>query len=784
MRNFTQVITESAANPFSFFTGIFSWLAPGNESASEAERKKIRKQMAEDRKRRNDEIRKKKDDLRAQRLQIKAAIRKNNKNVRHANKLRELDRRLDSLKAEADFIGAFSSNSIIISKDQEHALHRRMEKISNGLGPSDRADWDVAQSIFISSIYKEDEDGNVVLKKDEELKAAIDEMKKNDNLKDVLKRNGLVDDDDNYIEDAEAFNKFASDMGVAVVDAKNAQKDLDDAEDELEMAEKARDTYLEFEKYKKEKDELKSSIGELNDQLIANPSNIVNEILEDDDNTKKLKSEEDVKKVLDKYGLKYEDLKSATDGKDNMAKAVEEFVNSKKTDIDSHKEKIANELKQKLDSVLGDDAPDLEVVKDGLDKDTVEKATSTIDEQIESETEKQSINKLGEEITNEEKYNELKRELKKKVSDKQRELEKQNDLQEEMNEFYKDAQKNKEKDKVLSNEEVKKIHDDVKSEIEDLNPGEVIQDGKVGYYDEEGKFKEKPKTFKDEEEIKKYKEALKVSFLSDPDKVVGSAVEVDVKVDGEGNVTYYKKGDDGEDEKITAEEYKEHLKQNAIHEKNDAYLKSGKDGIKKDLSDAITAAKNGKAKKEHLELLAKTIKSGEDGKLSESSIKLLKGAGIKELGDGSDKDTDDMKALLSNIRSRIEDGDFGQDYKFDDEETHDDDNTQKTDADEGDDEREVAINGKKMKIQNPAKEWHRRKKKNGQGTTKSYYDKKGNSLSADEYDKRMKAYKEANKKNKSSNNTQTNDAPKGQTANDKQSLQISLSDYLKSRIYS
>lgn len=784
MKNFTQVITESATNPFSFFTGIFSWLSPGSPSETQKERDRIKKQMAEDRKRRIDEIKQKKDAIRAQRLQLKAAIRKNNKNTRHANKLRELDRRLDSLKAEAGFIDAFSSNSIIISKDQEHALHRRMEKISNGLGPSDRDDWDVAQSIFISSIYKKDEDGNVVLKKGDELKVAIDEMKTNVTLKDVLKKNGLVDDDDNYIEDAEAFNKFAADMGVAVVDAKNAQKDLDDAEDELEMAEKARATFVEFEKYKKEKDELKTSIGELNDQLKANPSNIVNEILVEEDGAKKLKSEEDVKKVLDKYGLKYDDLISATEGKDSISDAVEDFVESKKTDIDSHKDKIANELEQKLKSALGDDAPSLGAIKNGLDEKTVEKVTSTIDKQIERETEKQSINKLGEEITNEEKYNELKRELNKKVSDKQKELKKQNDLQEEMNQFYEEAHKNKEKDKALSNEEVKKIHDDVKSEIEDLNPGEVIQDGKVGYYDEEGNFKEKPKTFKDEEEIKEYKAALKTSFLSNSDKVVGSAVEVDVKVDDEGNVTYYKKGDDGEDEKITAEEYKEHLKQNAIHEKNDAYLKSGKDGIKKDLSDAITAAKNGKAKKEHLELLAKTIKAGEDGKLSESSIKLLKGAGIKELGDGSDKDTDDMKALLSNIRSRIEDGDFGQDYKFDDEETYDDDDTQKTDADEGDDEREVTINGKKMKIQNPAREWHRRKKMNGQGTTKSYYDKKGNVLSADEYDKRMKAYREANKKNKSSNNTQTNDAPKGQTANDKQSLQISLSDYLKSRIYS
>ena len=81
-------------------------------------------------------------------------------------------------------------------------------------------------------------------------------------------------------------------------------------------------------------------------------TNLADEILEEDNRAKKLKSEEDVKKVLDKYGLKYEDLKSEIDGKDNISEAVKDFVESKKTDIDSHKEKIANELKQKLTSIF------------------------------------------------------------------------------------------------------------------------------------------------------------------------------------------------------------------------------------------------------------------------------------------------------------------------------------------------------------------------------------------------------------------------------------------------
>lgn len=55
----------------------------------------------------------------------------------------------------------------------------------------------------------------------------------------------------------------------------------------------------------------------------------------------------------------------------------------------------------------------------------------------------------------------------------------------------------------------------------------------------------------------------------------------------------------------------------------------------------------------------------------------------------------------------------------------------------------------KKKIKNPAKEWKRRKKKNGKGMTKSYYNSEGNKISQDEYKEKMNAYQKAKQKNSS-----------------------------------
>lgn len=116
-----------------------------------------------------------------------------------------------------------------------------------------------------------------------------------------------------------------------------------------------------------------------------------------------------------------------------------------------------------------------------------------------------------------------------------------------------------------------------------------------------------------------------------------------------------------------------------------------------------------------------------DGKMEEVSVS-------KEDYEKAKKAADDAAADVT-----ADDETNGDDEKGGDVDADDND----TDAEEVDDEK----GGKKKVLKNPAQIWHRKKKKSG-GSTKSYYNKKGDSISADEFKEKMQKYK-AKTKNES-----------------------------------
>lgn len=83
------------------------------------------------------------------------------------------------------------------------------------------------------------------------------------------------------------------------------------------------------------------------------------------------------------------------------------------------------------------------------------------------------------------------------------------------------------------------------------------------------------------------------------------------------------------------------------------------------------------------------------------------------------------------------------DEDYGDEEVEDDDKIEDDGVEVKDDDGKT--------LTNPAKEWKRRKLKNGEGTTKSYYNKNGDSISEDEYKKRKQHYIDKLNKAKSKN---------------------------------
>lgn len=107
--------------------------------------------------------------------------------------------------------------------------------------------------------------------------------------------------------------------------------------------------------------------------------------------------------------------------------------------------------------------------------------------------------------------------------------------------------------------------------------------------------------------------------------------------------------------------------------------------------------------------------------------------------DENDADADDDEETDSDeedeVNAKNEAGDSlvkidGKWYKTDDV---DDEGNLKSDA-------KPQTNVSNKKIKNPAKEWKRRKRKNGKGTTKNYYNKKNESISEKEYKERMFRY--------------------------------------------
>ena len=130
--------------------------------------------------------------------------------------------------------------------------------------------------------------------------------------------------------------------------------------------------------------------------------------------------------------------------------------------------------------------------------------------------------------------------------------------------------------------------------------------------------------------------------------------------------------------------------------------------------------------------------------------------------DGSDTTAEKLKDIVKDSKEEISktiDNDTDLDKKFnsrdkskdnsDDDEWEDVEDSDNEDKDDDNEYEGTDENGEKRKLKNPAKTWHKRKKKNGKGTTKNYYDKDGNSISSDDYKDMVARYKKAKDKNES-----------------------------------
>lgn len=292
------------------------------------------------------------------------------------------------------------------------------------------------------------------------------------------------------------------------------------------------------------------------------------------------------------------------------------------------------------------------------------------------------------------------------------------------------------------------------------------KEGKVGVETKDG-FLEKPGPNATPEEKEKYDNAIDELAMSktvkdlDPNEII--------KRDGK-----YYQVINGEPMPMTEEEAIQAYAENAIKAEQRAELLDKKqkfaDNIAKCIKDGDLdpAAYKALSKAERAtlqkilsgELKAEDVFTGVD--LSGTAT-LDKVTEFKKSHDNLD-DKDSFDEYMKDLDDEAEDKGFDGDADHDDDDNveddekgllNDDGELETDETEEYTDEEGNTQTGPK-KLKNPAKIWRRKKKKNGKGTTSSYYDKDGNSISKKEFKKRMATYKKALKTKKDKQAQQTN----------------------------
>lgn len=360
----------------------------------------------------------------------------------------------------------------------------------------------------------------------------------------------------------------------------------------------------------------------------------------------------------------------------------------------------------------------------------------------------------------------------------------------------------------------------VASKEEKRAPGEIEKDGKVGYIDPTGKFVERPANLEGDaldEYNNNLNAALAVSPKQEPPKGEES---VKVKLDGD-KLKYYKVDKDGNEVDATEDDY--------VKQQLDAELRARANSVRAEKIGKAKSVLNkldvsGEDEAKAMEEAIKQLKPEEKALLqaiasSDNPDEILKSAGIKSEdmdkykglleksglkksssndsgqnggssnndsgkgGGSSDKEEfedgfeiegeNGVKYTKKNGKYYMKDGDEEEEVSFDEWKKEVDNNTE-GEAGEGDEKtddlEDEAEDEESKKKQDPAKVWKRGTYKRGGKTfkTKGYVNKKGDKISAKEYQKKVEAYK---KSNESSSFTKANLLERG-----------SLSYYLRSKL--
>lgn len=687
---------------FNFFSFFGSSDKPESKmSEQEKARVEARKKMVEAQNQRKKDIAERRDKIAAERIRKAAALRKAQFDQRTRKELAKLDEELAALKRETAMIDARGKTDIPFTKEELTRLTKQSLNPDTNI-PDDQ----VLMNAHMRAVLFDPETGELrsnIVGEDGKInteafhKQLAERAKEYPHLKKQLQNGGVLDKDGNVAQidwsnpgenpTFKSLSEFVSkaDADIASTQAKlqtakdtleSSQRSLDDIKDRIatitEQEEKKKDYNTKLaelkaakEKFEKAKEadsrsaqdilnEIKGEgFGDLEWAQINDPNSIT-----DDDELKK--KAEKIKKKLKSLGIEDEEKFNEFQSTENVDDLPEDIKRKLEEEKSKELEEAVKELRDKAYEISGDDnvlniesAADMTAALKG--DGSISKITSNIEKEIEKcdkaidEACKTDGDNPMKFLKDEDLRKKKVRELEESVSKAETtvgELETANSP-EEMMRIMKEEEETIVQMGELGNSDAyrdlkEKIN--IASKEEKRAPGEIEQNGKIGYIDPAGKFVERPANLEGDA-LDEYNNGLNSSLATHPKQEPPKGEEsVKVKLDGE-ELKYYKVDKDGKEVEATEDDY--------VKQQLDAELRARANKIRDEKLGKVKSVLNklevdgedDEAKAKAMEEAIKQLKPEEKALLqavasSDNPDEILKSAGIKS------EDMDKYKQII------------------------------------------------------------------------------------------------------------------------------------------
>lgn len=724
-----------------------------------AEMKNQMKLMKEEEKKKMDEFKKSKENKLVEKIKAKYALKKQQMSLKWNKKIKEQESIMKRYQNEAKF---FASDTRIYTPSEMQAIEAKLDNDFTEIDPTKMPE----------GAEKIKENLTLILRKPGGTMRTQDELAdfiKNDTEGQALwaeLETGVDANSANIVEALQSgeFKDYVKDISRDASDRTELETQIAQAEEDTKTLKAGEASVAKFAQMKADYDEQKKKVDAFGTEPITKDN--VNSVL-----AAAIDEETDIKKIKEKLqamGLDSKQIKAicegSGDGEESVTVLSAEEIKARlngdtsKGEID---DAILSGISDNVKAKKSSEESKLSDTPNPMDPDSAAFKLLSEEDQQAIEAGKEIVKRENNgSIPDDENFatrvGEIQKDLKtereaaeehqKRLNDKKEDYENEETAkQQQAVEAHANASQRKVLKELTDEQSYKEI---ANSEDKDLEAGETKKDGKVGYYDEDGKFHQKPEVG-DKEGWKAYEEGRKAELAKKP---LTAAPKIKKDPDNEGK--YIITEPDGTTRSVDKSEAAKILANSQKIQKERAEIEAAKANVLSELKKM-----DNKKLKELRKIAAGT---GPEAEAAKAKLAVLdKAINDKDFfKDAGSISQDNATAAIKHITDNDLDFDF-DDNDGDEENTEeieDKDGNKKSikdlddaETDEEEDDPDNPGQKRKKKIENPAKIWHRKKKKNGAGSTTNYYNSNGDSISPQVYKEKIEHFKAAlKKKNESS----------------------------------